>query len=254
MYTNLARPTVRLLLVLALAVSCFGGLPYQTTRAGVSPEEALRRAAANEEKLKTTELEFSYRQDILVQTFGEAHSVAAQLHRLSEITYDDRGNRTEKILEYPPSPLTKALDLAKPDFKSLVGIDPFFLTSQTLPRYSAKFIERQKLDELNTYAFAIEPAVQRGGFKWPKGEHPFKGTIWIDDQDLQIVKVQGVAVITKEEDARFPKFEFYREIVDDKYWLPSFLYADDVLAFRRFDLPIKVQIRYSQYKRVRPGG
>ncbi|HLG14508.1 MAG TPA: hypothetical protein VJH03_08410 [Blastocatellia bacterium] len=255
MKATLARPTLSVLAVAALALASVArsrGFDSQAGKA-TAPEEALQRAISNEAKLKTVELDYSYRQDILVQTFGEARSLTAQLHRVSEFTYDDLGDRVERILDYPPSPLTTALDLPKPDFKSLIGIEPFFLTPETQTRYTVRFLERQKLDELATYAFAVEPVELRGASKWPRGEHPFKGRIWIDDQDFQIVKAEGIAVLAKDERARFPKFEFYREIVDDKYWLPSFLYADDVLNFRRFDLPIKVKITYSAYKRVRPG-
>jgi hypothetical protein len=98
----------------------------------VSPEEVIKRAAANEQILKAAERDFSYRQDILVQTFGEANSVRAQLHRVSEMTYDSMGNRTERIIEYPPSPLSVSLGVLQPDFKSLLGVDQFFLMADVV--------------------------------------------------------------------------------------------------------------------------
>src|SRR6185369_13298577 len=75
------------------------------TPAPLAPDEALKRAMANEEQLKAAEGSFSYRQEILVQVLGEAGTVRAQLHRVSEMTYDDLGKRIEKILEFPPSNL-----------------------------------------------------------------------------------------------------------------------------------------------------
>lgn len=217
-----------------------------------SPDEVVKRAAANEQKLKAAEKDFSYRQEILVQTFGEANTVNLQLHRVSEWTYDNLGNRSERIIEYPTSPLTAALGVLQPDFKSLLGVDPFFLTPDSLAGYSIKFVSRQKVDDLNTYLFDVEPADQKNLPKREKGDHPFKGRIWIDDQDFQIVSVQGRAVLAKDEVARFPKFECYRENVESGVWLPSIVQARDVLDLKRVDLPIKIEIKYSGYKRVKP--
>jgi hypothetical protein len=227
-----------------------------SSSANLAPDEIIRRAAANEEMLKGVERQYVYKQDVLVQTFGEARSVTAQLHRVSEITYDDLGNRVEKILEYPPSPLTTALGVAKPDFKSLLGVDPFFLTPQNVPRYTINFISKQKIDELNTYLFELAPRTTGDKPKKPKpGEEvfrPFQGRIWIDEQDVQVVKAEGRAVTAKDDRERFPKFEYYREYVGDKYWLPSMAYADDTLDFKRFDLPIRVTIKYTNYKAAQP--
>jgi hypothetical protein len=217
-----------------------------------SPDEVIKRAAANEQKLRSVEKEFSYRQEILVQTFGEANTVNSQLHRISEWAYDNLGNRSEKIIEYPASPLTAALGILQPDFKSLLGVDLFFLTTDSLSGYSIKFVSRQKIDDLNTYLFDIEPADQKNSPKREKGDHPFKGKVWIDDQDFQIVSVQGRAVTAKDEVARFPKFECYRENVESGVWLPSIVQARDVLDLKRVDLPIKIEIKYSGYKRVKP--
>ena len=76
--------------------------------------------------------------------------------------------------------------------------------------------------------------------------------MWVDDQDFQIVKFEGKAVTAKDESARFPKFECYRENVEAAVWLPSLAYARDVLDLKRIDLPIKIEIKYTGYKRIKP--
>jgi hypothetical protein len=58
----------------------------------------------------------------------------------------------------------------------------------------------------------------------------FKGRIWIDDQDLQIVKVRGKGVPEKK-NTRYPTYETYREQIDGKYWFPTYTYADEELIF-----------------------
>ncbi len=215
-----------------------------------APEEVLRRAAANEEKLRAIEKEYTYRQQIEAQTMGEGGSVRGQMHRVSEITYDDLGNRVERILEFPPSRLMAALGVMKPDFKSFLGVDPFFLTTGELQRYKIKFVERQKIDDINTFAFDLSPAEEIKRNRSKDKDPPFAGRVWIDDQDFQVVKVVGRAVTHKESSEQYPKFEYYREYVDGKYWLPSFAYVDDVIVFTRYDLPIKMKFSYSNYRRV----
>ncbi|HXU08939.1 MAG TPA: hypothetical protein VN743_08060, partial [Blastocatellia bacterium] len=131
-------------------------------------------------------------------------------------------------------------------------VDQFFLMSDIVSSYSIKFAGRRKVDDLSTYAFDVEPADARRFPKRDKNDHPFKGTVWIDEQDLQIVKFEGRAVIGKDENARYPKFECYRENIERGIWLPSLAYARDVLDLKRVDLPIKVEIKYTGYKRIKP--
>ncbi|HJQ67731.1 MAG TPA: hypothetical protein VKA70_02080 [Blastocatellia bacterium] len=234
--------------VLLATVALLGGA---TEQAAVAPEEALRRAVAAEDKLKAAERDYSYRQEITVQMFGEANSVVGQMRRVSQMTYDDLGNRVERIIEFPPSRLTNLIGVMKPDFRTLIGVDPFFLTSDALAHYTVKFVERQKIDELNTYVFSVEPASRTAKHK--EGEpFPFSGRVWVDDQDFQIVKVEGRAITVKDDKQRFPKFEYYRENVDGKLWMPSFVYGRDLLEFPRYDIPILVEIKYSEYKKASP--
>lgn len=225
---------------------------YGQTRAALTPDQALKRAIANEEQLKLAENDFFYRQEILVQVIGDTGGVRAQLHRVSEMTYDDLGKRTEKILEYPPSNLVVSLGLLQVDFKNLLGVEPYFLTKTTLPYYSVKFIERQKIDELQTLVFEVQPADAKVVAQLrDKGEHLFKGKIWIDEEDYQLVKMEGRTITTKEDRARYPKFECYRENVENGLWMPAMVMADDVLDFPRFDLPVRMKINYTKFKRVK---
>ena len=60
--------------------------------------------------------------------------------------------------------------------------------------------------------------------KSPK-ERFFQGRIWVDDQDLQIVKARGKGVPEGRE--RFPTFETYREQIDGRFWFPTYTFADD---------------------------
>jgi hypothetical protein len=81
-------------------------------------------------------------------------------------------------------------------------------------------------------------------------ERFFQGRVWVDDRDLQIVKVKGKGV--PEGKQRFPTFETYREQIDGKYWFPTYTYADDELNFGNGQIVhIRMKVRYTDYKRFR---
>ena len=81
-------------------------------------------------------------------------------------------------------------------------------------------------------------------------ERFFEGRIWVDQQDLQIVKVRGKGV--PEGNQRFPLFETYRQQVDGRYWFPTYTYADDELFFPKGSVVhVRMVVRYVDYKRFR---
>jgi hypothetical protein len=106
---------------------------------------------------------------------------------------------------------------------------------------------------LNTYVFDVIPKVMSNPrelerMKKQKIEGKFfQGKIWVDDQDLQIVKTAGKVV--PEFGQRFPKFETYRENIDERFWLPTYTYGDDTLEFDRFNVRVRMIIKYKNYRR-----
>ena len=99
---------------------------------------------------------------------------------------------------------------------------------------------------MNTYVFDAAPKFV------PKkvSERFFKGRIWVDRQDSQIVKTRGKGV--PEGKQRFPIFETYREQIDGKYWFPTYTYADDELVFKDGQtVHIRMKVRYTDYKRFK---
>ena len=78
----------------------------------------------------------------------------------------------------------------------------------------------------------------------------FQGRVWVDDQDLQIVKVRGKGL--PEGKQRFPVFETYREQIDGKYWFPTYTYAEDDLVFKNGQtVHVRMKVRYTDSKRFK---
>ncbi|MEN3332188.1 MAG: hypothetical protein V7641_1553 [Blastocatellia bacterium] len=236
---------------LMLAVCCPAALAQQTkavaqpAKSVVSDDIAnvIRRFAAAESENKIARNNYTFVQDFDVLTLGAADSITGRFKRVSEIVYDDLGNRIEKITYFPPPHLGDGLELTAEDMRDLAGVQPFALTTEDLPKYQIDYVGKEKVDELNTYVFNVKPK------QFTKGERYFEGRIWVDDRDLQVVKVQGQAV-PEVGNQKFPHFESYRENIDGRYWFPTYIYADDVLDFKKGpSVHMRMTVRFTNYKR-----
>ena len=70
---------------------------------------------------------------------------------------------------------------------------PFVMTNDTLDEYDVKYVGREKVDEISCYVFSVKPKVLTKDRK-----RYFEGQIWVDDQDLQIVKTFGRAPVPEQ--------------------------------------------------------
>jgi hypothetical protein len=149
---------------------------------------------------------------------------------------------------YAPLSTLRHFSISPEDERDLRSIQPFVLTTDDLPKYDVAYQGRQKVDELTTFVFRIRPKTME------KGERYFEGMVWVDDQDLQIVKSFGKAVpdirAGKNENL-FPRFETYRELIDGKYWFPTWTGADDTLHFSSGPQRIRMIVRYENYKQFK---
>ena len=85
--------------------------------------------------------------------------------------------------------------------------------------------------------------------KTPKGKKLFfEGKIWVDDQDLQIVRTIGKPVPQKKNN-QFPEFETIRQMIDNKYWFPVWTHAESDLRFSSDTVHVEETITYAGYKR-----
>src|SRR5215216_7506113 len=140
-------------LFMMLAIICSAGSASEKTAAqpGEQPpvDEIIRRFAAAESENKVARNNYTFTQDFDILTLGEAGSITGRFHRVSDIVFDDRSNRIEKITFFPPN--TAALDITKEDMQDLAGVQPFALATEDIPKYQLNFVGKEKIDELNTY-------------------------------------------------------------------------------------------------------
>lgn len=229
------------LVAFTLALACLTAFAQQTkSEEQPNVNEIIRRFAAAESLNKAARNNYTFTQDVDAMTIGEAGSITGRFHRISDIVYDDLGNRIEKITFFPAPTMQ---NFTKEDIRDLSGVQPFALSTEDLPKYQVTYVSKEKVDELNTYIFDVKPK------QMAKGERYFQGRIWVDDQDLQIVKAVGKGV-PDDDNNKFPQFESYRENIDGRYWFPTYVYADEVLEFKKGpDLHIRFSVRYTNYKK-----
>jgi len=185
---------------------------------------------------------YAFKRDALVQVMGMGGQVTGEYHRVSEFTFDNAGNRFEKITFFPMSSIGEVITAE--DLEDLGGVNPFALEADKISQYNFKYVGKERIDELDLYVFDVAPKV----IPDPKKKiRMFVGRIWVDDRDLQIVKSKGKGV-PETKTNKFPVVETYREQIDGKYWFPTYSYADDDLIFDNGnDLRIRMRVKYSDF-------
>ena len=200
--------------------------------------EIIRRFAQHESDFKLARDNYTYTQEVLVEDVAPNHG---EYRLTSDVIFTPAGKRYEQVT-YAPAPSLVDFSLSPEDAKDLENVQPFVLTTEDLPKYDVQFVGREKIDDLATYVFRVAPK------KMEKGQRYFQGTIWVDDQDLAVVKSDGKAVPDLK-DNLFPRFVTYRENIEGTFWFPTYTHADDILHFGNGDVHIRMTVRYKNYKR-----
>lgn len=221
---------------------------------GITPDEIIKRFAAKETEFAKARDQYTYRQDVKVETV-DGDTVDGQYREVFDVMFNDQGHRMENVVFAPQSSLTK-IYMSEEDMQDIRHMLPFVLTEDDLPEYNILYVGTQQEDELHCYVFDIAPKKIEGKKRY------FQGRVWVDDHDLQIVKTYGKTVPdlcgghpcsqTKrrgDQENLFPKFTTWRQQIDGQYWFPVYTKADDELHFNVGDVHIREIVKYEDYKR-----
>ena len=207
-------------------------------------EEIVRAFTAKETRFRQALNVYAFKRDALVQTIGMGGQVTGEYHRVSYFTFDDQGNRYEKINFFPMPTLTE-ISVTAQDLEDLGGVNPFALEAAKLNAYNFKYVGKEKIDELDLYVFDVGPKIAPDPKKVK--ERFFQGRIWVEEQDLQIVKARGKGV-PETKDNKYATFDTYREQIDGKYWFPTYTYADDELVFGNGNVVrVRMLVKYTDF-------
>jgi len=209
-------------------------------------EEIIQKFSAREAEFKIERDNFTYTQTFSIQTLDTSGRPDGEYTMTSEIVFTPAGKRFERVTN-APAPTLERISLSQQDLDDLEHVQPFVLTTTELPKYNIKYVDHEPLDELTTYVFDVAPKTIE------KNQRYFQGRIWVEDKDLEIVKSDGKAVpdIRKKggEENVFPRFETFRENIEGHYWFPTYTRSNDILRFSSGDIPIRMTVKYENYKR-----
>src|SRR5262249_49793519 len=165
---------------------------------------------------------------------------------VTEPARDVEGKAFEKVVERPHSTL-QHLFLRSEDLEGLQRVPAFPLTASQLSKYNLKYLGKEQVDEIDCYIFHAKPqSVERS-------KAYFDGVVWVDAKYLEVVKSYGKWVTELGEmhtvaGTSFSLFETYREKVDGKIWVPNYSRSDDELHQKDGDIPVRVTIKWSDFK------
>ncbi len=206
----------------------------------LDPEEIIKRFAAKELEFKKVWEKYTYTQHILFQVLSLDGEVREEQEMSVEVYFTSDGKRKTRTLEERGK--LRSLRVSKEDLDDAIYRQPFVLTTEELPNYRIEYRGEKLIDELYTYEFDVEPREIK------KGQRYFKGRIWVDDIDFQIVMTRG-KVVPDYSDNKFPRFETVREQIDGDYWFPTWTEADDILQFGQRRVRIRELITYENFKK-----
>jgi hypothetical protein len=126
---------------------------------------------------------------------------------LASVTYLTRALGLDTKFTYNPT-----------GFMQMMFVDPSGFDTQ---HYQFTFIRRESLGSVRTWAFDVHPKVA--------GMGRFRGRVWIEDQDGNIVRFNGTFTPSNNEDSSKYYFHFdsWRMNVQPRIWLPVAVYVEE---------------------------
>ncbi len=220
-------------------------LPTQPTDVKAPPipaEEIIRRFTANEDVMKKAFDQYSFNQTIRIKEMSDP---AGEFSVTGEMYVKSDGQRYDRIVKQPVSTL-KQTAFTLEDVKTIANLPLFALTTDQLPNYNLKYEGTEKLDELNTFIFRVQPK------QLMRNRPLFDGVIWVDQQEFAIVKSSGKfvrEVVPQGNGLPFSMFDTYRENIGGKYWFPTYTASDDfVNEPNGQNLPLHLVVRSTDFQ------
>jgi len=222
--------------------------PGATVKGNLNPAETdriIKKFTANEHEFRQALTNYVFSRFATIQTIGLGGQITGTYRRDSYMTLGQDGSRFEKVL-FAPTPTLTEISVTPEDLEDLGGVNPFALEPAVIDQYNISYVGTEHIDELDLYVFDVTPKMIPDPKKTKL--RLFTGRVWVDKDDLMIVKSRGKAVPETKQN-KFPIVETTREEVDGKYWFPTDVRADDELVFNSGQVvKIRMRVRYTNYR------
>jgi len=221
---------------------------------GTTVAQIIEHMGKRESAFAAARADYTFRQDVKFDTVSDdTGGPDGEYHQVTDISFDPDGKRVEHVIFAPQNTIQRVI-MTENDMKDIEDKLPFVLTEPELPEYDISYLGKQKVDELDTYVFDVKPK------KFEKGKRYFQGTVWVDQQDDEIVLINGMTVPQETRPGKAdlsPPYTTYYQQIDDKYWFPTYTKAEGTLHFPAQrgvlsqDVHVRTTVHYSGYKRFR---
>lgn len=264
-----SKTVLRILLVIAAGTVCAGSSYAQENAPGpmqpppehdvkrvvgvaepeappaLPPAEIIQRFARKEEIYLGARPTFGYRKTIRIQEFGPDGRPSGQFVGTYDAVLSGDGKFYEKAVAAPESSL-QYLQFEPEDAQKLTHLPVYAVVPSQISKYNLQYLSTEKVDEVDCYIFQVSPKTL------DRKTALFDGVIWVDQKYLEVVKTYGQWITDlgplHTPSLPFDMFETYRENVDGKYWFPNYARADGVYKLQNRDVPIRVTIKWTNYK------
>jgi hypothetical protein len=231
-------------------IAGFGPLdPAQPT--GIAIPDIIKRMGEREAAFEHARDRYTYRQSVKMDTINDdTGKPDGEWQEVSDVTFDNAGHRADHVVFAPGNSIERVI-INENDINDIKERLPFILTTAQLPDYNLTYDGKQRVDALETYVFDVAPKLI------VKGHRYFQGKVWVDQQDLEIVLVNGINVpqdTRRGHEDLSPPFTTYYQQVNGKYWFPTYTRAEGVLHFAAAngtlgqDVHMRATVRYTDYK------
>lgn len=213
-----------------------------TPQSSAQPANLARRVAAREAECLTARSNYFYRQEVSIE---ELEPRGGLYKEAREVIFSPAGERTEQMIGSPTMALQR-LRLTEEDFRDIREVQPFLFTTELLWLYQTRPRGEEVVDGVDCWVLEVKPK------QVLDGQRLFDGIFWVDKKDYSVVRSEGMAVpqiLRKSAENLFPRFTTFREKIDGQHWFPVHTFANDVLPFSSGALRMRMNIRYTGYKR-----
>lgn len=193
---------------------------------------------------------YAYNRTAMIQSIGMGGQISGVFRMDSFHSFNEAGERIEKIL-FAPMPTLKDMTVSREDIDNLSGVNPFAIEPSSVANYNFTYLGKEHIDELDLYVFEVSPKTLPDPRK--SNQKYFSGRIWVDTEDLLIVRSKGKALPEGKNmqglEQKFPVMETWRDRIDGKYWFPVLSSSDDELIFDSGRaVKLKVRVKYTNYR------
>lgn len=223
----------------AQTVIAGGGMPQ------AQAERIIKKVTEHESEFRYALSYYVFNRYATVNTIGLGGQITGTFRRDSFMTFRSDGTRFERVV-FAPVATTPPGFVTPEDLEDLGGVNPFALEPRFIDQYRITYVGTERIDELDLYVFDVTPKAIPDPKKTKM--RLFTGRIWVDKDDLMIVKSRGKAV-PETKTNKFPIVETTREQIDGKYWFPTDARSDDELVFDSGQvIKIRMRVRFTDYK------